>query len=88
MVNFSCSAVPEDPDVGRSAASVCTVPCETDANCDDDPWTLKIGYCAAGFCRLGGGDGDPCLRDQHCRTRRCDLPPGGGPGTCLPNAAQ
>jgi hypothetical protein len=86
MTDFACLAVPEDPDLGTPAANICTRTCQTDADCDADPWTQKVGYCSAGFCRLGGGDLDPCLRDQHCRNEVCDVPVGGSAGTCHPTS--
>jgi hypothetical protein len=83
MANFTCETVTDEITVsGPITHEVCTTPCTVDADCDTNPWTQKQGYCAGGFCQLGGGDGAHCERDAHCRTRRCQLPPA-GTGTCL-----
>jgi hypothetical protein len=82
MTDFSCLMVPDDPDLNGPSGSICTIPCDTDADCDADPWTLNDGYCSAGFCRLAGGDNAPCLRDQHCRGRTCDVGSSGTVGIC------
>jgi len=89
IADFVCSDVPAEADgpAGGSWPRICTIPCQTDADCDADPWALKDGYCAKGFCRLGGGPGDPCSRDQQCRTRRCAMGPDMLAGACAAEAA-
>jgi hypothetical protein len=87
MTDFSCLATPEDPELGAAAGTICTIPCTSDDDCDADPYTLHDAYCSAGFCRLAAGPGQPCTRDQHCRTRMCDLAGRSGPaGTCAEGA--
>jgi hypothetical protein len=75
------------PSSVRSATKICTIACMTDSDCDADPWVLHQGYCDDGFCRLGGGAGDPCQREQECRTRICRFSDGESTGTCLDPAS-
>jgi hypothetical protein len=93
IAGMTCQAVPPEQrfagvDAGvppAGDARICTVACQTDADCDANPWTTGSGYCEAGLCRLGDGRGGPCLRDHQCRgTYRCLPPAGGGPAVCGP----
>jgi hypothetical protein len=83
MAGFACETVTAEVPAPVTQ-KVCTIPCAVDADCDANPWTQKAGYCAGGYCQLGGGDDAHCDREAHCRTRRCQLPPAGN-NTCLPN---
>jgi hypothetical protein len=82
VADFSCEAVTPAPGETDSATRICTIPCQTDADCDADPWTDQDGFCQDGFCRLGNGPGGPCERDAHCRTRNCQRGDA-GTGTCV-----
>jgi hypothetical protein len=56
----------------RDVARVCTVPCVTHADCDDQPLTILSGFCGRdGFCREAAGSGAACDIDAHCFSRRC-----------------
>ena len=84
MAGFSCLSVTNELAVPSPVTqSVCTIPCAVDADCDGNPWTSRDGYCGGGLCQLAGAPGNPCQRDDQCRTDRCQLPPAGN-GSCLP----
>jgi hypothetical protein len=74
IADFRCLTVPgEASDAGDAGSTICTIPCNVDADCDNDPWTNHSGYCAnGGFCRLGRPTGEPCDRNAECLSRVCD----------------
>jgi hypothetical protein len=66
-----------------SATRVCARPCTADVDCLDG-WKQQEGYCEAGWCRMGVGEGGRCTRDQQCGRHRCQLADGGAAGVCTP----
>jgi hypothetical protein len=79
---LSCLPAPPDPRSKITSATICTVACEADVDCDmkvvgDDPT-----FCGDGVCRLTGAEGEPCDRDHQCAGMHCFID--AGVGTCGP----
>jgi hypothetical protein len=73
IVGFTCSIAGPDPHSNTDySARICTITCQTDADCDANTWTKEIGFCSAEhICRLSAGIGGQCERGAHCISRRC-----------------
>jgi hypothetical protein len=65
------------------ATHLCTLTCTTDADCDANPLTKKVGFCQSGICRLAGGDGVACDRNAQCGSHRCEAPAGSTDKACV-----
>jgi hypothetical protein len=73
IANFKCLAAAPDarsPDTAY-ATQICTVTCATDADCDAEVFTKKLGFCQEGLCRIAGGEDVPCERNAQCGSKRC-----------------
>jgi hypothetical protein len=92
--SFKCLEAAPDPRTPQTsyATHICTVTCTTDADCDANVWTKKLGFCQSGICRLAGGEGVSCDRKKQCGSARCEGPPGStdpmDPKTCVPALTQ
>jgi hypothetical protein len=67
--NMAKEMGPDDTFVTRP---LCTIACETDADCTKDHGARVSGaYCEQGFCVIGRRGGRLCQRDVECGTRAC-----------------
>ena len=76
---MSCHPVELEGREAYPETMICTIECESDADCDGGKTgAVQDGYCDAGHrCRLPALPGKPCERAEHCRRRRCEQ------GTCF-----
>jgi hypothetical protein len=74
VADFQCLLAKEDSHSNTNySPRICTMTCDTDADCDANSWTKEIGFCSdEHLCRLSAGEGRACDRDFHCISRRCD----------------
>jgi hypothetical protein len=58
-------------------AKICTLPCQTDTDCDANHFTRE-GYCdtRVGACRARRNDADTCERARQCISNGCNGPEG------------
>jgi len=73
FAELACQAVSPDERTVITSPAICTLACETDADCRKHPMILTTGFCKEGFCRLGGMAGNNCERDEQCREGVCSL---------------
>ena len=51
--------------------NICTIPCDTDAECFDNRMIRSRGFCHDGTCRPTSRNREPCLEDRHCTSGQC-----------------
>jgi hypothetical protein len=81
---FSCLPASRDDQHTRiTSPNICTITCQSNADCRSHPLIGSMGYCREKICRLAGDLGDPCEDNEQCRATRQCVFDGAGKGTCL-----
>jgi hypothetical protein len=78
---FTCLAVSPDPRTVIDSPNICTITCNADSDCTNNP-LIRAGFCEDGFCRLPGLTGITCDRDAECESGLCLTASTSGAGQC------